>query len=302
LSELLLEMNPSCKEEVLEAKEKYNLRIRNYFSDKMGLSLVYKTKEFEYSRQEYKDRSAIQITMSDYVPDDFLKILKKYDMSVIRLLLHTNQIGNTIGEIDYQMANFEQNYKYVRKSSTIDSLSNTMDYFLDLHSMVLESGIWEDLKRVHPDLLGTYYPRESRLELHWLSISFLSRIHHFSIEDLVTIVLAHELAHGYSNLGYDKDGNQWETNFFLKADLRITEGFAQIYTYLLLKDHFPSALRAFEYLLGKQSIEYTDFRDWFEKEERDKYERTRRLLLVTRNKKIIDYSQFKKELQRIRLE
>lgn len=300
LNALLLDFNLDFKEEVSAAKDKHNLRIRNYFSDKMGLSLTNKSRESDYTKQEYKEKGIIQIEISDKIPKEFIEIVNLYDFSFLRLLLHYNQISNSIGEINFQMEYFERFSQFTSRPPKLSHLEKTMDYLLDLFSLITNSEIWNDLNSIHPDQLGTYAPHTSIIELHWLSISFLSKLHNDSVEDVLILVLAHELAHGYTHLGYDKDGNRWETEPFLKADRRITEGFAQIYTFFLLKDYFPSALRIFNRMLRHSPIQYVDFMSWFDSNDKILYEKTRRLLLITRNKQIVEYSEFKEVLKKIK--
>jgi len=44
------------------------------------------------------------------------------------------------------------------------------------------------------------------------------------------LTLAHELAHAYTHLGYDIDGDNWKTQAFQEADLFICEGLAEWFT------------------------------------------------------------------------
>src|SRR5438045_984553 len=65
-----------------------------------------------------------------------------------------------------------------------------------------------------------------------------------SVEDLTIVVLTHELAHAYTQLGADIDGRRWPAAAFRRADLPLTEGLAQYYTQAVLerlKDRFDGA-------------------------------------------------------------
>jgi hypothetical protein len=115
------------------------------------------------------------------------------------------------------------------------------------------------------------------------------------------VVLMHELIHGYTHIGFDKDGNSWDTLSFDNADLRIVEGFAEYYSELICLDYFDFALPAFYALHEKASEEYTAYKEWFSSTEKDKYEKARRLLLTCRSNNIINYDHFMHELDKVRI-
>jgi hypothetical protein len=112
----------------------------------------------------------------------------------------------------------------------------------------------------------------------------------------------HELIHGYTHIGFDKDGNIWHTDAFGSSDLRIIEGLAEYYSELLCNDYFDFVLEPFYRLQEHAGEEYNAYKEWFNKQERDKYEKVRQLLLICRTKKIINYADFHTELTRIRQE
>src|SRR4030095_13125762 len=73
------------------------------------------------------------------------------------------------------------------------------------------------LLAVNEDILGIYrYSAisgrklrngvEGEIELYWGIIGLISRLLRCSVEALTVVVLAHELAHAYTHLGYDIDG------------------------------------------------------------------------------------------------
>jgi len=86
--------------------------------------------------------------------------------------------------------------------------------------------------------VGAYFPlgrnparsRAPAVELYWVVIGAIAKIIDVDLEGLTLVVLTHELAHAYSHLGADKDGNRWNDKAFCQADVEIKEGVAQYYT------------------------------------------------------------------------
>lgn len=301
LEQLVLNFNENLKAEVIKSKEKYNQKIRNVIADKTGFSLNYKAKYFD-SKNDIFEKSAIKISVEDYVPLTLINLFQKFDDNHIEMLLHYNKMKSSVKEIEYQISKFLDFSKYVDETIKIEELFQTLTYLKKLIKEVEDSGIIEALKTIGPDLLGAYFINENRVELYWLSIGLCQIIHGFSVEDFTLVVLTHELVHGYTHIGYDKDGNNWDTISFYSSDLKIVEGFAQLYTEMICEDFFEQALNSFNCLLSNQSIEYTDYKNWFSERESDKYEKARRLLLKTRQKQIINYDDFVWNLNKIKEE
>lgn len=99
---------------------------------------------------------------------------------------------------------------------------------------------------VDEDVLGVYRyripmqnmlfgmpPIESRIELYWGVIGLIAGMLGVSVELLTTIVLIHELAHAYTHVGADIDGNRWDSRDFADTTKEIKEGLAQYYTHIL---------------------------------------------------------------------
>jgi hypothetical protein len=88
-----------------------------------------------------------------------------------------------------------------------------------------------------------------------------------SVEALTLVVAAHELAHAYTHLGRDIDGERWTTENFAATNLAIAEGLAQFYAKVIckkLETRFPAAWEAYERLLKLQSGPYLVHEEWTE--------------------------------------
>src|SRR5438874_9579187 len=96
-----------------------------------------------------------------------------------------------------------------------------------------------------------------------------------TIEDLTLVVLAHELTHGYTHIGRDIDGIQWNDRAFGTSDPMIVEGLAQFYTHVLterMAARNPGPHMAYTKLLTIQSGPYHAHLDWLADEVRQRGE------------------------------
>lgn len=141
------------------------------------------------------------------------------------------------------------------------------------------------LLEVHEDILGVYEcpTREERhpwqqkalfepegsinatIRLYWAVIGLVASCLGVSIEALAAVVLAHEMAHYYTHLGYDRDGCRWSCHDFQKSDLHLTEGLAQFYgaqCAIRLDGQIPGMRQAYDKLLEKQSGPYLSHKPW----------------------------------------
>ena len=120
-----------------------------------------------------------------------------------------------------------------------------------------------------------------------------------SVEALVAVVLAHELAHAYTHVGHDIDGREWETRAFASTDLSVVEGLAQHYTAVVarrLQDRFPGMLIAYETLLERQVGPYRAHLDWLPQVRR-RGEIVRLAMVGARSHSVRDYAAFLDELK-----
>lgn len=164
-----------------------------------------------------------------------------------------------------------------------------------------------DILNLRGDILGAYYFRRGRIELHWVVIWMVATHIRVAPDDLAVAVLAHEMAHLYTHVGQDADGHEWDTDAFHRADDRIVEGLAQFYTQFVLHqvatsgEGNPRPLEAFERFLPEQAEPYTCFRDWMP-DHRKRAEVLRRALLEVRTRRIGDYAHFRALLKQAALD
>lgn len=302
LERLVLSFNSDLRNQVIRAKEKFNLKVRGVISEKTGVSLSIKIPGLESKNIETVEKASIPIKIVDSVPVSLLRLFERFDDSQLELLLRYRKMKLAVEELKFQSEKYSDFNKFHLGRTKIESLRDATDHLNQLIFEVESCGILKAIKELGPDYLGSYFVYENRIELYWLGIGLCNLLYDSTIEDFTLIVLIHELVHGYTHIGFDKDGNNWRSEHFLDADLKIVEGFAQFYTEMICRDFFKEALEAFNSLLTYQSIEYTEYKNWFSDDEADKYEKARRILLKTRKSAILKYIDFENALDRVKKE
>jgi len=124
------------------------------------------------------------------------------------------------------------------------------------------------------DFLGVYRYRavpkgsekvDARIELYWGPIGLCAASLGVSVEGLTLKVLAHELAHAYSHLGYDIDGRRWTNTGFGASDRAVVEGLAQYYAHRTVAEmsgRAPEGLDAYRKLVPRQPPPYQTHERW----------------------------------------
>jgi len=138
----------------------------------------------------------------------------------------------------------------------------------------------DPLKRVlsvREDFLGVYEydarglfvdehaANRATIRLYWGVIGLVSEWLGCSVEDLTVVVLTHELAHAYTQLGADIEGRRWAAPSFAKAETALKEGLAQYYTDRVLRRlerRYGGALSVFLKMLPHQPDAYRSHEGW----------------------------------------
>jgi hypothetical protein len=126
-------------------------------------------------------------------------------------------------------------------------------------------GIYEyDAKFLFAD---EYAVNRATIRLYWGVIGLVSEWMGCGAEDLAIVVLAHELAHAYTQLGADIEGRRWAAPSFAKAESALKEGLAQYYTDRVLRRlerRYGGALSVFLAMLPGQPPAYRAHESWIE--------------------------------------
>lgn len=188
------------------------------------------------------------------------------DPQLLPLLMNRRSIEESSDTIQI----IRQSLQSVRRllpSAPVDSieLDRVSSLLQELAAALELKDLREKLRSINEDILGAYFFRRPRIEIYWMAIGIVAPLIDASVENLTFVALAHELAHGYTHLGYDIDEIQWDTEAFANTDLPIVEGIAQFYTLQVcqnLERRNPGPLSAFQNLLAIQSPAYTGFSAW----------------------------------------
>lgn len=149
--------------------------------------------------------------------------------------------------------------------------ATTLLAFLALHDPLNKVlGVSEDFLGVYryglldPDA-DEYAVNRATILLYWGVIGLVADWIPCAIEDLTLVVLTHELAHAYTQLGADIDGRRWPVRAFHSAEPSLKEGLAQYYTERVLKrlEHRNrGAYKVYEEMLPRQPVDYQGHKLW----------------------------------------
>jgi hypothetical protein len=247
---------PGIRDEVERAVKRWNAAVRDCLRTETGLRL---------SAGETVQQ--VPVKVDDGVPRWFELALEDF-VGLEWLLLSRPALESAVAGTSFM----EQNVDEVRSrwgeaagpadAAMIRRVRETAEQWLTRLDQVRAI---ERILEPNEDVLGAYFYRVPEIKLYWVVIGFVAVQLGVSVESLTVVVLAHELAHAYTHLGLDIDGECWNTNQFAGTDLEIVEGLAQFYTQVScarLEKRLPSAITAYEALLKRQSGPYRAHLKW----------------------------------------
>lgn len=160
---------------------------------------------------------------------------------------------------------------------TETELKTTADWATTLLAFLAQHDPLKKVLGVSEDFLGVYRyefldpdadeyaVNRATILLYWGVIGLVADWIPCAIEDLTLVVLTHELAHAYTQLGADIDGRRWPVRAFQSAETALTEGLAQYYTERVLRrlEHrHPGAYKVYEAMLPRQPMDYQGHKLW----------------------------------------
>jgi len=255
----------------------WNTRIRNFITDSMGIKLNYgnyNSNKIKVVFEPAQDESFFDLIEKKYPNLNFDEL---YRLNCFIEECKSSKEFFTESEAKY---NLELAEKYaVYKLEKYDLKHLTEDIF-------------NFLKPTKHDTFGCYYPSSQKVEIYIAPIVIYCRMNGIDLESFIVIHLFHEIVHGYSHVGYDKDGQYWKS--FAKTDVFIIEGIAQYYTEKFIYKYQESKFElyiAFKELLKKQSNAYSAYNDW-----EASYEQVYFAFISSRRNNVVDYETFLKLL------
>ena len=186
--------------------------------------------------------------------------------------------------------------------ASLDEIVSVNRFAENLLKHIKKNDNAQRILKIDEDVLGAYFFRVPEIRIYWIVIGVYSQLLDVPIEALTVVVLAHELAHAYTHLGYDIDNRDWKTEDFARSDLHLVEGLAQFYTKVIceqIEQRFPAAKKAFEELLKNQSDEYKEHENWSKKEASGHLGETVRISMIEcRSKGILEKDEFQEIVER----
>jgi hypothetical protein len=181
-------------------------------------------------------------------------------------------------------------------SATASDLQSVAHWAATLLKVLNEHDPLKKVLLVSEDFLGVYEydardlfddqqaVNRATIRLYWGVIGLISQWLGCTVEDLAIVVLTHELAHAYTQLGADIEGRRWAAPAFAKAETTLKEGLAQYYADRVLhrlERRYAGALKVFLRMLPSQADAYRAHLSWIEK---SSPEAVRRAMLEVRRR------------------
>jgi hypothetical protein len=209
---LLEQITPDVEKRVRSAVKQWGQSIRDQLRAETGFRLG-----------SGEDRISVPVQVSDGVPEPLWR-LSNVPSEVIRLLLMqrhieaaamgTGHVHDNFGDVQRYLSAREPGLDLTKLRGEVRNVSDLL--VLLAHALQHEK-MFEEVWQQPRDWLGAYYFRKPAIEIYWISIGFAAPQCGVDVEPLTYVVLAHELAHAYTHLGQDIDGNRWKTDEFARA-------------------------------------------------------------------------------------
>lgn len=275
---------PDAEERVTRAYRQWNQIVREHIRNETALRLT-----------DGDGRNSIQVRVVEGFPIPLASLIDSYGDPVLwRIIVGQPKIGGVVEGLRFLLADwgsFEAWDKLPPEAKGAEPhLARSLEVAEILQRLAVAEEVRERIREIHKDILGVYRftaGLASQVELYWMPIAMVAAMLDVQIEDLTLVVLAHELAHGYTHIGRDIDGIQWSDRGFAKSDLAIVEGLAQFYTEVVanrVSTRTPGALLAYERLLSLQSGPYKAHLEWVKNDPNQKGETVRFAMISARSR------------------
>lgn len=286
-----------------------NTAIRDVIRSETGLRL-----------SDEQTRSSIPVKVTDGFSNGLAGLIGKYNDPVLwRIIAAQARLGSVLEGLNFLLTDWDAIEQWPQlppaAKGSRDAILKTVEVAHALQQIMMTKQVTGELKVIEEDILGAYHFRRAQpqnrgwlgvapwIEIYWMPLALVSSMLGVRIEDLTVVVLAHELAHGYTHLGKDIDGNSWDTDAFGAASLDVVEGLAQFYTELVtnrLRHRFAGAFTAYEKLLELQSGPYLAHQDWATDSKAPSGETVRFAMLAVRGMTELKHDDWKAALKETR--
>lgn len=287
---------PDAEERVARAYKQWNQIIRDHIRNETGLRL-----------SAGEGNHSVPVRVVNGFPDKLARLIDDHNDPILWLLILSQpKLGGVVEGLTFLLRHWDQIKQWDklpdRAKGEKSGLVETQQIVNALQEAALAEKVREQIKAINEDILGAYFYPEGKgnwIELYWIPIAMIAAMLEVRIEDLTLVVLAHELAHGYTHLGRDIEGSFWQDDAFQKADLNIKEGLAQFYTQVVttkIAERIPGPKLAYERLLALQGGPYVVHQKWLNGSSQRIGEAVRFALIATRNREVLYYDLWLKML------
>ncbi|NVO00740.1 MAG: hypothetical protein HXX17_15595 [Geobacteraceae bacterium] len=317
VKELIDQLEPRIQERVEKAYKRYNQVTREAMRNVTRLRLQKGKRKFIQGNEQLETRVPVQVklaapeeieslvipadgviaaTLSKWKPE--LEMLRGSSSEIFCLLMNGTKIDCVDNEVLYRP-------DIVNLTGSLEDAGKLAEKLLaEIDAFDVVGWLFHEMDG---DVLGRYYyshhgltsdDGSARIELYSGIIALVSSRLGIEVEDLTVVVLAHELAHAYTHLGFDSNNHRWVDDDFYEAQHELKEGLAQYYGRLALEhlaDIIPGAIPAYEKLLEKQPPAYQVHREWLD---RDNPEAVRHALVTLRRENFVGIDRFNDYLHR----
>lgn len=238
-------------------------------------------------------RVSLPVRVVDGVPAELAEVIARNpDPLLWRLLALRGQFEegkNTLGALAALRSQLMQwdnaPYGLLELLPSVDPAKQLLTMLAELKGT---QEIEEGIIAINKDILGQYFiPTHAApfIEIYWMPIALIALILNVFPEDLAAVVLTHELAHGYTHIGKDIDGEAWDRDAFCTTSDEVVEGLAQHYTAVVterLGNRAPGTHEAYKKLLQRQRGPYRVHEQWLKDHPERRGEAVRFALLAAR--------------------
>ena len=283
-----------------------NTAIRDVIRSETGLRL-----------SDEQTRSSIPVKVTDGFSNGLAGLIGKYNDPVLwRIIAAQARLGSVLEGLNFLLTDWDAIEQWPQlppaAKGSRDAILKTVEVAHALQQIMMTKQVTGELKVIEEDILGAYHFRRAHpqnrgwlsvapwIEIYWMPLALISSMLGVRIEDLTVVVLAHELAHGYTHMGKDIDGNCWDDGAFGSAATPVVEGLAQFYTELAtnrLRHRFAGAFTAYEKLLELQSGPYLAHKEWHADSKAPSGETVRFAMLSARGVNQLAHENWKKILE-----
>lgn len=281
---------PNAEDRVIRAYKQWNLTIRDHLRNETALRLTIGS-----------ETQTVPIKIEDGVPTSFGKIADQFS-EYLELLLLLPTLEKSVEGLRAILENHSTISRKIFNDNPFadyDDVKRTYELTRLTVANLKKIEFLKKLGSIQHDIFGAYFHYDSFIEIYWIPIALTSAMLGVSVESLAFVTLAHEIAHAYTHLGKDIDGQQWNTDSFAETNDHIVEGLAQFYTSVIcekLSVRFPEALITYRKLLEIDTGAYKAHTEWATNE-KSRGEIIRVSMIKCRTQMITDYDAFKELLE-----